>query len=146
MRARGSARERCRECERVVVVSARARKLRQRRHFTNAQRPTRCGSSMPQVTYETCDVFATTKFKFGGNPLAVFFLENADQLTSEQMQLLAREVGCKYLCDDCDVTLLRMLTPCRLRNDLRYASRVQRTHGAGEDLHAERGISVCWPS
>ena len=85
---------------------------------------------MPQVTYETCDVFATTKFKFGGNPLAVFFLENADQLTSEQMQLLAREVGCKYLCDDCDVTLLRMLTPCRLRNDLRYASRVQRTHRA----------------
>ena len=128
MRARGSARERCRECARVVVVSARARKLRLRRRSLNqvcralrfarpiialsTQRPTRRGGieshitsthantdqagSMPLVTYETCDVFATTKF--GGNPLAVFFLENADQLTSKQMQLLAREVGCKYPC------------------------------------------------
>ena len=37
--------------------------------------------------FHTCDVF--TKTRFGGNPLAVF--SNAEGLSSEQMQLIARE-------------------------------------------------------
>ena len=37
--------------------------------------------------FHTCDVFSETRF--GGNPLAV--LPNADGLTTEQMQLIARE-------------------------------------------------------
>jgi len=40
-----------------------------------------------QYRFHTCDVFSETRF--GGNPLAVF--PNAEGLTTEQMQLIARE-------------------------------------------------------